>query len=46
MIVREKVVSPAIIVVGEVVELSDADNRLKGYAALAERRAELTEDDA
>jgi uroporphyrin-III C-methyltransferase len=36
MVAREKVVSPAIIVVGEVVLLSDAENRLKALAKQAE----------
>ena len=46
MIAREQVISPAIIVVGEVVLLSDADNRLAGFAAQAERQAEPMKDDA
>jgi uroporphyrin-III C-methyltransferase len=36
MVEREKVASPAIIVVGEVVLLSDAENRLRAYAKQAE----------
>ena len=36
LVEREKVVSPAIIVVGEVVLLSDAENRLRTLAAKAE----------
>ncbi|WP_019517204.1 uroporphyrinogen-III C-methyltransferase [Sphingomonas sp. Mn802worker] len=36
MMTRERVASPAIIVVGEVVELSDAENRLAGYVRTAE----------
>jgi uroporphyrin-III C-methyltransferase len=36
MVVREKVESPAIIVVGEVVLLSDAENRLRALAKQAE----------
>ncbi len=36
MVVREKVVSPAIIVVGEVVRLSDAEDRLQHLAQQAE----------
>ncbi|XHR99742.1 hypothetical protein ACFB49_13390 [Sphingomonas sp. DBB INV C78] len=36
MVEREKVLSPAIIVVGEVVLLSDAENRLKALAKQAE----------
>jgi len=36
MVEREQVVSPAIIVVGEVVLLSDAENRLKAFAQQAE----------
>jgi uroporphyrin-III C-methyltransferase len=36
MLDREKIVSPAIIVVGEVVLLSDADDRLGALAAQAE----------
>ncbi len=36
LVAREAVISPAIIVVGEVVLLSDAENRLKGFAAQAE----------
>ncbi|WP_404713387.1 uroporphyrinogen-III C-methyltransferase [Sphingomonas sp. MMS24-J13] len=39
MIEREKVLSPAIIVVGEVVLLSDAENRLLGFARQAEALA-------
>jgi uroporphyrin-III C-methyltransferase len=39
MIEREKVVSPAIIVVGEVVLLSDAENRLLSFARQAETLA-------
>ena len=37
MVAREKVVSPAVIVVGEVVLLSDAENRLAAIAAQAEK---------
>ena len=44
MIVREKVISPAIIVVGEVVLLSDADDRLAAFAAQAERHTHVTTD--
>lgn len=36
MVQRERVVSPAIIVVGEVVQLSDAENRLRALARQAE----------
>jgi len=36
MVEREKILSPAIIVVGEVVLLSDAENRLAAFAATAE----------
>jgi uroporphyrin-III C-methyltransferase len=36
MVERDKVASPAIIVVGEVVLLSDAENRLAAFAATAE----------
>ncbi|WBH17069.1 uroporphyrinogen-III C-methyltransferase [Sphingomonas radiodurans] len=36
MVQREAVASPAIIVVGEVVELSDAEDRLAGWARAAE----------
>ncbi|MBB6504021.1 uroporphyrin-III C-methyltransferase [Sphingomonas endophytica] len=39
MVSREQVASPAIIVVGEVVELSDAEDRLAGYAKVAETMA-------
>jgi uroporphyrin-III C-methyltransferase len=39
MVVRERVGSPAIIVVGEVVDLSDAQDRLAGYAQVAEQMA-------
>ena len=39
MVVREKVESPAILVIGEVVLLSDAEDRLKRYAAQAEHLA-------
>jgi len=39
MVEREKVVSPAIIVVGEVVVLSDAEDRLRAYAKQAEQMA-------
>jgi uroporphyrin-III C-methyltransferase len=39
MVVREKVESPAIIVAGEVVLLSDAENRLKALAKQAESLA-------
>ena len=42
MVEREKVVSPAIIVVGEVVMLSDAENRLQAFA----KQAEHMENDA
>ena len=37
MVEREQVLSPAIIVVGEVVTLSDAENRLAAFATQAER---------
>ena len=46
MVAREKVLSPAIIVVGEVVLLSDAENRLAAIAAQAERQVQTTEDEA
>lgn len=46
MVAREKVLSPAIIVVGEVVLLSDAENRLAAIAAQAERQVQMTEDEA
>ena len=36
MVEREQVISPAIIVVGEVVLLSDAENRLQALAKQAE----------
>lgn len=36
MVVRERVQSPAILVVGEVVDLSDAEDRLTRYAKMAE----------
>jgi uroporphyrin-III C-methyltransferase len=36
MVAREAVVSPAIIIVGEVVTLSDAENRLQAFARQAE----------
>ena len=36
MVAREKVASPAIIVVGEVVELSDAEDKLARWARVAE----------
>ena len=36
MVAREKVASPAVIVVGEVVELSDAEDRLARWARVAE----------
>ena len=36
MVGREKVASPAIIVVGEVVELSDAEDKLVAWARAAE----------
>jgi uroporphyrin-III C-methyltransferase len=36
MVERDKVASPAIIVVGEVVLLSDAENRLAAFARQAE----------
>jgi uroporphyrin-III C-methyltransferase len=39
LIEREKVQSPAIIVVGEVVLLSDAENRLATFASQAETLA-------
>ncbi|MFZ5747413.1 MAG: uroporphyrinogen-III C-methyltransferase [Pseudomonadota bacterium] len=39
MVEREKVESPAIIVVGEVVQLSDAENRLGNWARMAEAMA-------
>ncbi len=39
LVEREKVVSPAIIVVGEVVLLSDAQNRLEAFAKQAESMA-------
>ena len=39
MVERDKVKSPAIIVVGEVVLLSDAENRLAAFAATAEALA-------
>jgi len=39
MLARENVVSPAIIVVGEVVLLSDAENRLRTLAKQAETLA-------
>ncbi len=39
MVAREGVGSPAIIVVGEVVLLSDAESRLAAFAQLAEQRA-------
>ena len=39
LVERENVVSPAIIVVGEVVLLSDAENRLKAFAVQAESMA-------
>jgi len=46
MVEREKVLSPAIIVVGEVVLLSDARNRLAAFAAQAERQTQVMEDEA
>lgn len=46
MVAREAVVSPAIIVVGEVVLLSDAENRLAALAAQAERQPHVMEDEA
>ena len=39
MVTREKVQSPAIIVVGEVVELSDAEDKLARWARVAEASA-------
>lgn len=39
MVERERVASPAIIVVGEVVELSDAENKLARWARVAEGMA-------
>jgi uroporphyrin-III C-methyltransferase len=39
MVEREKVQSPAIIVVGEVVELSDAEDKLARWAKMAEAAA-------
>ncbi|KQS04451.1 uroporphyrin-III methyltransferase [Sphingomonas sp. Leaf357] len=39
MVTREKVVSPAIIVVGEVVDLSDAEDKLARWARMAEAAA-------
>jgi uroporphyrin-III C-methyltransferase len=39
LIEREKIISPAIIVVGEVVLLSDAENRFAAFAAQAEALA-------
>ncbi|QDZ07791.1 uroporphyrinogen-III C-methyltransferase [Sphingomonas panacisoli] len=39
MVEREKVASPAIIVVGEVVELSDAEDKLARWAKMAEAAA-------
>jgi uroporphyrin-III C-methyltransferase len=39
MVAREKVQSPAIIVVGEVVELSDAEDKLARWAKMAEAAA-------
>ena len=39
MVAREDVCSPAIIVVGEVVDLSDAEDKLASYARVAETMA-------
>ena len=39
LLAREKVISPALIVVGEVVLLSDAENRLQAFARQAEALA-------
>ena len=39
MMAREDVCSPAIIVVGEVVDLSDAEDKLASYAKVAEAMA-------
>ena len=39
MVTREAVQSPAIIVVGEVVELSDAEDKLARWARIAEETA-------
>jgi uroporphyrin-III C-methyltransferase len=39
MVEREKVQSPAIIVVGEEVELSDAEDKLARWAKMAEAAA-------
>jgi uroporphyrin-III C-methyltransferase len=39
MVERDKIVSPAIIVVGEVVLLSDAEDRLRTLAVKAENLA-------
>ena len=36
MVTRERVASPAIIVVGEVVDLSDAEDKLGRWARVAE----------
>ncbi|MES2497154.1 MAG: uroporphyrinogen-III C-methyltransferase [Pseudomonadota bacterium] len=46
MVDREQVISPAIFVVGEVVLLSDAENRLAAFATQAERQAQVMEDEA
>jgi uroporphyrin-III C-methyltransferase len=46
MVEREQVISPAIIVVGEVVLLSDAENRLAAFAAQSESQAQLMKDEA
>jgi len=42
MVARERVASPAIIVVGDVVELSDAENKLTRWARVAEGTHEST----
>src|SRR3546814_2593774 len=42
MVAREAVQSPAIIVVGEVVDLSDAEDKLARWARIAERSEEQT----
>ncbi|MBC7987189.1 MAG: uroporphyrinogen-III C-methyltransferase, partial [Sphingomonadaceae bacterium] len=39
LVARERVVSPAIIVVGEVVDRSNAEDRLRGFARVAEAAA-------
>lgn len=46
MVEREAVESPAIIVVGEVVLLSDAENRLQAFAAQAETQMHTIEGEA